>query len=237
MKGVLYLIPTTLGDSDPFAVLPPATISVLQTLDYLIVEQIRTARRLLSRLHLAFRINGIQFFELNKHTSSMDIRSFLSPALDGKNIGLLSEAGTPCIADPGAVVVGLAHELKIKVVPLTGPSSLLLALMASGFNGQSFAFHGYLPIVVSERQQVVRQLEKQVDSIGTTQLFIETPFRNRSLFETLMLVCQPETLLCIAADLSLETEFIQTMTIKEWKKKPPEIQKRPAVFLLGKRQS
>lgn len=233
VKGILYLIPTTLGDGEPTMVLPAGTTAVLQSLDYLIVEQVRTARRLLSRLHLSSKIDSIQFFELNKHTSPFDVKNYLHPALSGASVGLLSEAGTPCIADPGAVVVAHAHELGIRVVPLTGPSSIILALMASGFNGQSFAFHGYLPIQSTERMQSIKHLENQSIAHDQTQIFIETPFRNLTLFETLVKTCQPGTMLCLATDISLETESIQSMPIREWKKITPDIQKRPSVFLIS----
>jgi 16S rRNA (cytidine1402-2'-O)-methyltransferase len=232
VKGNLYLIPTTLGDCEPTMVLPAGTTSVLQSLDYLIVEQVRTARRLLSRLHLSSKIDSIQFFELNKHSSPFEVKKYLHPALSGASVGLLSEAGTPCIADPGAVVVAHAHELGIRVVPLTGPSSIILALMASGFNGQSFAFHGYLPIQTPERILAIKHLENLSITHDQTQIFIETPFRNLSLFETLIKTCQAATMLCLATDISLETEYIQSMPVKDWKKMTPDIQKRPTVYLI-----
>lgn len=162
----------------------------------------------------------------------MEVRTFLNPVLSGASVGLLSEAGTPCIADPGAVVVAHAHELGIRVIPLTGPSSIILALMASGFNGQSFAFHGYLPIPTPERVLAIKHIENHSITLDQTQIFIETPFRNLSLFETLIKTCQAATMLCLATDISLETESIQSMSVKDWKKMTPDIQKRPTVFLI-----
>jgi len=231
-KGDLYLIPTLLGDQLPEMVLPSGTIHILQSLDIMIVEQVRTARRLLSKLHIPRAIDSIQFFELNKHTSPFEMKSFLQPLMEGKSIGLLSEAGMPCVADPGAVVVELAHQSGIKVIPLTGPSSIMLALMASGFNGQSFAFHGYLPIQTNEREQAIKSLEKVAGSTSQTQLFIETPFRNIQLFEAIIKYCQPETMLCIAANISLEDAFIRSQRIAAWRKFQPKIHKIPTVFLI-----
>lgn len=235
-KGNLYLIPTLLGDTAPEMVLPAGTIQVMRSLDILIVEQVRTARRLLSKIHSNHAIDSIQFFELNKHTSPLDIKSYLKPALAGNSIGLLSEAGSPCVADPGAVVVELAHQAGIKVIPMTGPSSITLALMASGFNGQSFAFNGYLPIQQNERIQAIKSLEKVAMTTGQTQIFIETPFRNVQLFDAVVNHCHPETLLCIAANISVEDEYIQSLTIREWRKNQPEIHKIPTVFLLWSQQ-
>jgi 16S rRNA (cytidine1402-2'-O)-methyltransferase len=234
--GNLYLIPTLLGESAPELVLPSGTIQVLQSLDILIVEQVRTARRLLSKIHIPRPIDDIQFFELNKHTSPFEIKSFLKPAIEGKSIGLLSEAGTPCVADPGAVVVELAHQSGIRVIPLTGPSSIILALMASGFNGQSFAFHGYLPIQANERERTIKMLEKSAISTSQTQIFIETPFRNMQLFEALLKHCHPATMLCIAANISIENEFIRSLTIEEWRKQSPQLHKIPTVFLIWSQQ-
>lgn len=235
-KGNLYLIPTLLGDTAPEMVLPAGTIQILQSLDILIVEQVRTARRLLSKIQIPRKIDDIQFFELNKHTLDSEIRSFLKPAIEGKSIGLLSEAGTPCVADPGAVVVELAHQTGIKVIPLTGPSSIILALMASGFNGQSFAFHGYLPIQANEREHAIKSLEKTTISTSQTQLFIETPFRNMQLFDALVKHCRPDTLLCIAANVSMPDEFIRSQTIDSWRKSQPQIHKIPTVFLIWSQQ-
>lgn len=235
-KGILYLVPTVLGDTSPEFVLPAGTIQILQSLEILIVEQIRTARRLLSKIQIPRPIDSIQFFELNKHTSSFEIKSFLDPILLGKSVGLLSEAGTPCVADPGAVIVELAHRLGIKVVPLTGPSSIILALMASGFNGQNFAFHGYLPIQAGERITAIKSLEKNAMTTFQTQIFIETPFRNLQLFDALVNNCHPETLLCVAANISCIDEFIQSRTIAVWRKNMPEIHKIPTVFLIWSQQ-
>jgi 16S rRNA (cytidine1402-2'-O)-methyltransferase len=235
-KGKLYLIPTLLGETLPEMVLPAGTIQILLSLDILIVEQVRTARRLLSKIHIQRPIDEILFFELNKHTSPFEINSFLKPAFEGKSIGLLSEAGTPCVADPGAVVVELAHQSGIKVIPLTGPSSIILALMASGFNGQSFAFHGYLPIQANERERVIRNIEKTAITTSQTQIFIETPYRNMQLFEALVNHCHPDTLMCIAMNISLENEYIKSQTIEVWRKQAPQMHKIPAVFLIWSQQ-
>jgi 16S rRNA (cytidine1402-2'-O)-methyltransferase len=235
-KGKLYLIPTLLGETTPEMVLPAGTIQILQSLDILIVEQVRTARRLLSKIHIPRPIDEIQFFELNQHTSPFEIKSFLKPAFEGKSIGLLSEAGTPCVADPGAVVVELAHQSGIKVIPLTGPSSIILALMASGFNGQSFAFHGYLPIQANERERAIRTLEKAAVTTSQTQIFIETPYRNMQLFEALVNHCHPDTMLCIAVNISLENEYIKSQSIGLWRKQAPQMHKIPAVFLIWSQQ-
>jgi 16S rRNA (cytidine1402-2'-O)-methyltransferase len=178
-------------------------------------------------------IDAITFFELNKHTDPAEIESFLKPVLDGNDIGILSEAGLPGIADPGAAVVRMAHQRKLNVVPFVGPSSIFLALMASGLNGQSFRFTGYLPIRTSERVQAIRNLEQRAHKEDETQIFIETPYRNNSLLDDLLSTCGNQTLLTIAADISTESEFIQTASIEGWKKKKPDLHKRPAVFLIG----
>jgi 16S rRNA (cytidine1402-2'-O)-methyltransferase len=172
---------------------------------------------------------------LNKHTAETDASTFLDVILDGYDMGLVSEAGSPCVADPGAVVVFHAHQLGISVVPLSGPSSVIMALMASGFNGQSFAFNGYLPIHADTRNKKIRELERLAESTGQTQIFIETPFRNNQLLEALLRQCQPETQLCIATNISLPNEMVVTKTISDWKKLSPDLQKKPTVFLLWKK--
>jgi 16S rRNA (cytidine1402-2'-O)-methyltransferase len=232
-NGELYLIPSLLGDTEPELVLPEGTISTMRKLDYFIVEHLRTSRRLLSKIKVDKPIEDIQFFELNKHTSDDELHAFLKPALSGHNMGLMSEAGTPCIADPGAVVVEMAHAAGIRVIPLSGPSSITMALMASGLNGQSFAFHGYLPIHPAARDKTIKTIENVAALTNQTQIFIETPFRNNQLFAALLRNCSPKVNLCIATNISLPNEQIQTLTIDEWNNNKPDLHKKPSVFLIG----
>jgi len=232
-KPTLYLIPTTLGDSPLKSVLPDGVIHIIHSLDEFIVEDVRTARRFLAFIKHPRPIVELKFSVLSEHTLKSQVPSFLNSIMQGKSIGLLSEAGCPCIADPGSVVVELAHRRGIEVVPLVGPSSILLALMASGLNGQNFAFVGYLPKERSPRIRAIHELEHLVRTKHQTQLFIETPYRNNHMVEDLLAQCQPETRLCIAADLTLPTQFIQTKTIAEWKGKVPDLGRRPVVFLIG----
>lgn len=234
-KGVLYLIPTPIGDTPPELVMPAGAIQRLQALDHLIVEDLRTARRLLSKTKTQKPIDSIRFYVLNKHTTATDASTFLNVILEGNDMGLVSEAGSPCVADPGAIVVSQAHQLGIRVVPLSGPSSVIMALMASGFNGQNFAFNGYLPIHADTRNKKIRELERLAESTGQTQIFIETPFRNNQLLEALLRQCQPETPLCISTNISLPNEMVVTKTINDWKKSSPDLQKKPTVFLLWKK--
>lgn len=230
-SGNLYLIPVTLGDNKVTSVLPGSVLEIIQHIDYYIVENVRTARRMLIKMGLKKSIDSLTFFTLDKHTNKREIDSFLYPAIH-HNIGLLSEAGVPGVADPGAEIVKLAHYKNIRVIPLVGPSSILLALMASGLNGQNFAFNGYLPVKKPERIHRIKELEKRSKLENQSQLFIETPYRNNQLLEDITSNCQPATRLCIAADITLETEFIQTRTIKGWTKHLPELHKRPAIFIL-----
>lgn len=232
-KGKLYLVPTVIGPTDPALVLPHSVLHRVQLLNYYIVEQARTARRFLSKVLRNKPLNQLEFFELNKHTDPAMVPSFLDPACKGHDMGLMSEAGTPCIADPGNLVVAYAHERGIKVVPLSGPNSIMMALMASGLNGQSFAFHGYLPISATARTKAIRQMEAHAKQNGQTQIFIETPFRNNKLFEAILQACQSTRKLCVAVDISTDSEFIQTKTIAEWQRLKPDLHKRPCVFLLG----
>jgi len=233
MPGKVYLIPNSLGSENPDSFLPAELIRIIPGLNFYIVENIRNARRFLKLVNREVDIDAITFFELNKHTDPAEIESFLKPVLDGNDIGILSEAGLPGIADPGAAVVRMAHQRKLNVVPFVGPSSIFLALMASGLNGQSFRFTGYLPIRTSERVQAIRNLEQRAHKEDETQIFIETPYRNNSLLDDLLSTCGNQTLLTIAADISTESEFIQTASIEGWKKKKPDLHKRPAVFLIG----
>jgi 16S rRNA (cytidine1402-2'-O)-methyltransferase len=230
----LYLIPTTLGDTSIERVLPPDLTKLISSISVFIVENIRTARRFLKKVNPAIVIDDLTFFELNQHTDKKEISRFLAANQQGLDIGIISEAGCPGIADPGADVVRIAHTKNIQVVPLVGPSSILLALMASGMSGQSFAFNGYLPIKNPEKSQQIKMLEKRMQTEGQTQIFIETPYRNAQLLDDLLKICDPQTMLCIAADITLDTEFILTKPILYWKTNIPDIQKRPAIFMIGK---
>ncbi len=230
----LFLIPVTLGDSETSAVIPQNNREVILSISHFIVENIRTARRFLKKIDRNIDIDSLQFFELNKHTDKNELTSFLNPIKEGNHAGLMSEAGCPGVADPGADIVKIAHQQKIQVAPLVGPSSILLAMMASGMNGQNFAFNGYLPIKKGEKTKEIRRLENRIYSENQSQVFIEAPYRNKAVLEDFISACKDQTLLCIACDLTLESEFIQTKPISSWKKKLPDIQKRPAIFILGK---
>ena len=230
--GNLYLIPSMLGESQIPRIIPPFNIQVISKLKYFIVEEIKTARRFLKKVVPEIDFETISFLINNEHSSGKNISSFIDPILNGEDMGLLSEAGTPCIADPGAEIVRLAHQHQVRVIPLIGPSSLLLSLMASGFNGQNFVFHGYLPIDKVNRIKKIRELEKSVYSNDQTQIFIEAPYRNSQLFQSITEVCSDNTLLCIATDLTMESETIKVQTIRNWKGKNPGIHKKPTTFLL-----
>lgn len=237
MYGTLYLIPCPVSDDTAVAdVLPAGNQRIVDSLDYFIVENTRSARRFLSKARIARPIDELEFQELNEHTtSSYEIESLIVPLLNGRSAGVISEAGVPAVADPGAAVVALCHKKGIKVVPLVGPSSIILAMMASGLNGQSFAFNGYLPVKDPERAKAVKRFEARAIAENQAQIFIETPYRNARLFETLLKICQPSTLLTVATDLTSPTEFVGTHTIKEWGKRPlPEFAKRPSIFIIGK---
>ena len=231
-KGKIYLIPTTLGDSEISSVIPANVVDIIERLQYFIVENIRTARRYIRKVSLNKNIDEITFFELNKHTDIKDVASYLNPCISGNSIGVISEAGNPGIADPGANIVKIAHQKKIDVIPLVGPSSILLALISSGMNGQNFAFNGYLPIKDNERIKKIQYLEKKSKSENQSQIFMETPFRNMKMLEAVLQTCRNNTLLCIATDITLQSEFIKTKTIAEWKKQKPQLNKRPTVFVL-----
>lgn len=230
----LYLIPTTLGDTPIEQVLPPHNTRIISNLRHFIVENVRTARRFLKQCDKGIDIDALTFYELNKHTDKNQIASYLLPMKSGESIGVISEAGCPAVADPGADVVAIAQREGYKVVPLVGPSSMLLAIMASGFNGQSFAFHGYLPIDASERIKKLKQLEAKAHNEDQTQLFIETPYRNQKLVEDILQHCKPQTRLCIAMNISCEDEYIVTKPIKAWKGQLPDMHKKPCVFLIYK---
>jgi len=232
-KGTLYLIPTTLGDTDDLEkVLPTYNREIVSQLDEFIVEQLRTARRFLRKMGHPLPIDEMRFYELNKHTADLEINAYLNPLLSGKSMGLLSEAGTPCVADPGSAIVQLAHEHGIEVIPLTGPNSIILALMASGFNGQNFVFHGYLPVDKQALIKKIKEMETASRNLRQTQIFIETPYRNRQLLDKLLESGKPDTKLCIATNLTLENEKIKTKTIASWKKETVDLHKKPTVFLL-----
>lgn len=230
--GILYLLPKTIGDSPTNSVLPDQNLNIINSLYEFIVEDARTARRFLKAAGYSNSLNELTLHLLNKHTATDDIPGFLKNCLGGINIGLMSEAGVPCIADPGHEVVSIAHQKGISVKPLIGPSSIILALMASGFNGQQFVFNGYLPIQFKEKQKKIMDMERAAYQQNQTQLFMEAPYRNNKLFETLIQVCQSDTKLCIAASLTTPDEFILTLPIYLWKKKKPALHKKPAIFLI-----
>lgn len=234
MDAALYLLPVTLGETPLANVLPQYNFEVIAGIRHFIVEDLRSARRFLRKADPQFDIDGSQFYELNKHTSPQDVAGFLKPLCDGKPVGVISEAGCPAVADPGADVVAIAQRKGLKVVPLVGPSSIILSVMASGFNGQSFAFNGYLPIKPDERSRCLRRLEQKVYSEDQTQLFIETPYRNGKMVEDIIAACRPQTKLCIAANITCEGEYICTRTVKEWKGKVPDLSKIPCIFLIYK---
>lgn len=231
-KGTLYLIPTPLGEGAPEAVLPAPVLALLPQIRRFVVEEVRTARRFLSSAGLKGHISELEFHELNEHTKPAEVEALLSLFADGAPVGLLSEAGLPAVADPGAQLVALCHRHGIEVVPLVGPSSLMLALMASGLNGQSFAFVGYIPAKTEERRAALRRLEKQSAAARQSQILIETPYRNDSLLADMLQCLSGSTRLCIAANLTCPDAFIRTRSIAEWKKDPPLIGKRPCVFIL-----
>lgn len=232
--ATLYLIPTTLGDTELDKILPSGNAEIVSSIRYFIVENIRTTRRFLKKINREINIDEITFFELNQHTKPEEISRFLQPLKAGNEMGIISEAGCPAIADPGADVVALAQTQNFNVVPLVGPSSILLSLMASGFNGQSFSFLGYLPVQQGERIKALKKMENRIYSEHQTQIFIETPYRNMKMLEDIIATCQPDTKLCIAADITLDTEFIKTKTVSAWKNQFPDLNKRPTIFLIYK---
>ncbi|MGP1621349.1 MAG: SAM-dependent methyltransferase [Candidatus Cryptobacteroides sp.] len=231
-NGKLYLIPSPLGENDPKEVIPQPTLQLLQTIKKYVVEESRTVRRYLSKAGLKGHIAELELHELNEHTNEAQVEQMILLFADNHNVGLITEAGLPAIADPGARLVELCHKHNIEVVPMTGPSSLMLALMSSGLNGQSFAFVGYLPAKTEERRNAIKNIEKRSLTEQQTQIFIETPYRNDSLLTDLLSICRTSTKLCIAADLTLDTQFIKTKSISEWKKSVPVIGKRPCVFVI-----
>ena len=231
-SGKLYLIPTPLGEGDPARVLPASVLEIIPTLSCFVVEELRTARRFLSAAGLKGKIDTLEFHELNEHTDPRQVEPLASLFDNGRNVGLLSEAGLPAVADPGALLVALCHRHNIEVVPLVGPSSLMMALMASGLNGQSFAFVGYIPAKTEERRAALRSLEKRSASARQTQILIETPYRNDSLLSDMLSCLSGNTRVCVAANLTCEGQFICTRTVAQWKAHPVTIGKRPCVFLI-----
>lgn len=236
-QPTLYLLPCTLGDSAPMEVLPLTIRKIIEPLTHFIVENEKEARRFIKRLIPQKRQEELVLYPLNKFTDPMELQSYLAPLEAGESMGLLSDAGCPGVADPGAVMVKRAHQKGFNVKPLVGPSSLLLALMASGMNGQSFAFNGYLPIDKKDRLRTIKQLEKRSGDFDQTQLFIETPYRNEQFLTDLLRTLSPSTLLCVACDLTLPTEWVYTAPVKAWKNVEIKLQKRPAIFLFYKELS
>jgi len=233
MEAALYLIPCTLGDTPIEQVLPAYNHDVIMEIRHFIVEEIRTARRFLRKVDRDFPIDDSTFYEMGKHARADEFARYLKPLQEGLPVGVISEAGCPAVADPGADVVAIAQRKGLRVVPLVGPSSMILAVMASGLNGQSFAFNGYLPIDPSDRAKRLKMLETRAEKERQTQLFIETPYRNQKMFETLCRTLRPSTRMCIAAGITTREEWIQTHTIGEWKKKTlPDLSKVPAIFLI-----
>jgi 16S rRNA (cytidine1402-2'-O)-methyltransferase len=231
-QGNLYLIPTVLAENATQTI--PAYIrDIIIDTDFYIVENLKTARRFIKSIYKEKNIDECVFLEMDKHKNYQFDENFLSEIFNGKNIGLMSEAGVPCIADPGNKVVEIAHEMEIKVVPLVGPSSLLMALMASGFNGQQFSFNGYLPIDSVERKNKILQMETSGKK-GNTQIFMDTPYRNQRLLEEIIQFCKFDTMLCIACNITAKDEYIKTLPLAEWKKRKPDLNKKPAIFILGK---
>ena len=233
--GKLYLIPTTLGETEnPFDVLPQTIKRSIELIDYYIVENEKTARKFIKSVHPEKVQATLNLSALNKHTQKSEHADMIQACLEGKNVGLMSEAGCPGVADPGAVIVKLAHEKGIQVVPLVGPSSILLAVMASGMNGQSFAFNGYIPIEATEKRAALRNLEKLPMDKNQSQIFIETPYRNNKMLEDILNALSPETHLCIAADITLPQEYIKTMRVVNWKKTKVDLHNRPTIFIIHK---
>jgi 16S rRNA (cytidine1402-2'-O)-methyltransferase len=234
MPVKLYLIPVTIGGSPVADVIPRLPLEIIRELRYFIVEDLRSARRYLRKAGFKADFETVQFHLLNEHSSDLDLSEILKELQAGHSMGLLSEAGVPAVADPGAKIVAQAHLHGIRVVPLAGPSSILMALMASGMNGQSFRFHGYLPVNNPRRQNSIRRIEQAAYDSGDTQIFMETPYRNMSLLEDILRHCREGTMLCVAADISLDTEFIRTKAVRDWRREIPQLHKRPAVFCLNR---
>ena len=234
MAAPIYLLPAPLGESEFSTIFPAFNMEIINSIDYYIVEELRTARRFLRKMGINKAIDELTFFELNEHSKGINMNEYLQPCLDGKAMAIMSEAGTPCIADPGHSVVARAHQLGIPVRPLIGPNSIMLSLMASGFNGQQFAFNGYLPVERPQRESQLRFHESLLKKTGQTQIFIETPYRNNHFLDSILTVCAPETRLCVAMNVTTEEEFILTQSISKWRKMNIDLHKKPVVFLLGR---
>ncbi len=232
--GKIYLIPTTLGDCDPLDVLPQTVKRVVELIDDYIVENEKTARKFIKSINSEKVQSSLRLSVLNKHTEVAEHNKMIEPCLTGINVGIMSEAGCPGVADPGAAIVKIAHEKGIQVVPLVGPSSILLAIMASGMNGQSFTFNGYLPIDSNEKKSALKNLEKLSHDKNQSQIFIETPYRNNKLLEDITQTLHPATHLCVATDITLSTEFIKTARVQDWKKITVDLHKRPTIFIIHK---
>ena len=232
--GSLYLIPTTLGDNEPLEVLPFSVKKVIEELSIFIVENEKSARRYIKRITPNKSQQSLKILKLDKYANELEVRSYLDVCLMGQSVGLISEAGVPAIADPGAEIVKMAHEKNIRVIPLVGPSSIILAMMASGFNGQNFAFNGYLPIETGERKKAIKKLERLSKEQNQSQIFIETPYRNDKMLADIKSTLTPSAKLSIACDLTLSTEYIKTLEVHQWKKEQPELHKRPAIFIIHK---
>ncbi len=231
-KGTLYLIPSLLGEVEPLEVLPMLVKKVIDTTQHFIVENEKSARAFIKKVLPSKSQPNLVLYVLNKYTDPLEYTRFLEPCRQGFPVGIISEAGVPCVADPGANIVSIAHENNIRVVPLTGPSSILLALMASGMSGQQFTFNGYLPIDTLQRKKAIRNLQVLARK-GTSQIFMETPYRNMKMLEDLLAAGDDEMRLCIASDITLPTEYIKTKTIVKWRKAIPDLNKRPCIFILG----
>jgi len=234
ISGILYLIPTTLGDTEPLNVLPLTVKKIIEQIDTYIVENEKTARRFIKKISSGKQQSSLTLFPLNKFTDASELPSYLEPCKKGINVGVISEAGCPGVADPGADIVKIAHENNIKVVPLVGPSSILLAMMGSGMNGQSFAFNGYLPIDKGERKKELKRLERLSFEHNQSQLFIETPYRNNKMLEDLCDILNGNTNICVACDITLPTEYIKTMSANAWQKVKVDLHKRPTLFIIHK---
>jgi 16S rRNA (cytidine1402-2'-O)-methyltransferase len=233
-SGKLYLIPTTLGDNEPLEVLPLSVRQVIEKTTYFIVENEKSARRFIKKITPRKSQSSLKIYKLDKFTTEIETQHYLDACIKGENVGLLSEAGVPAVADPGAIIVKMAHQKNIRVVPLVGPSSIIMALMSSGMNGQNFAFNGYLPIEKTERKKKIKQLEKLSFEKNQSQLFIETPYRNEKMIADLLQSLSDNTDLCIAADITLSTEYIKTQSVKDWKNTKPDLHKKPAIFIIYK---
>ncbi|PLX06150.1 MAG: SAM-dependent methyltransferase [Marinilabiliales bacterium] len=228
----LFLIPNLIGDTSPEMVTPAVLPSIVESLKHFIVEDVRNARRYLRKLSKDVIIDDLEFYTLNKHTTQEEISTYLNAAKNGFNIGLISEAGLPCVADPGNVIVEMAHNIGLQVVPITGPSSIFLALMASGLNGQNFAFNGYLPVDQNQRVKKLKELEQKVYKDKQSQIFMDTPYRNNKMFDDIISYLSPNTYLCVAVNVTCEDEFIMTMKIAKWKNNRPDLHKKPCIFII-----